>query len=206
MAAFEHVSFHKAQARKTAELLFRTLPDFYTSSWTTAQTRWAEAITHTLARSVRKRDQLTIKTFFRTGLISLDTAELTLSHPLIARAAARILRATPHGLQGPHPLPPLLIYEVAQTLQKKTGRKCNIARLLRRGLLDWKDVTEIVRQGIAQGCITAEQAIYTLGDGEAVLQLARALRLRSALSSRPCNRTPASQPDETRCNSLSTAR
>ena len=178
----EFISFRKAQAHKTAELLLRTLPDFYSGTSTVGQTHVADTITHSIARSVKKRHQLAITSLLHAGFISVETADLALSHPIIARAAVRILQADPTGLQGPLLPTPRLTHETMKELREATARQCNISRLLRRGFLDWKDATVIVRQGIQQGCITSEQALYALGDGEAVVQLARALKLRRVMA------------------------
>lgn len=182
MTPVELAPFHQAEARKTAETLFRALPDFFPNGRPPHGEALASNIPTILARSIKKRDQQILHVALRAGLISSDTMALALSHPTIAHAAARILRVDPIALQGQPPLSARLTNETIRELRATTKRQCNIRRLLKRTSIDWKDVATIALQGMSQGCVTAEQAIYALGDGVTIIQLARAVRLKQAIS------------------------
>lgn len=182
MIPVELAPFHQAEARKTAETLFRELPDFFSNGRPPHGEALARNIPKMLARSIKKRDQQILNAALNAGLLSYDTMALARSHPTIAHAAARILQIEPAALQGQPPLCPRLANETIRELRETTTRRCNIQRLLKRTSIDWKDVATIALQGILKGCVTSEQAIYALGDGVAIVQLARAVRLKQAMS------------------------
>jgi hypothetical protein len=179
MTSLKIAPFHLREARKTAEALFRTLPDFCPSNKAPHPKDLTNNFEKILTSSIKKHNRLSIEAAFHAGYISEDTRTLALSHPVIARAAARILKTNPEALTSPAPL---LAHETIRELRGLTRRKCNIQRLLRRSAFNWKDVATIVLQGVNEGCLTHEEALYALSDGVAFVQLARALRLRQAIA------------------------
>ena len=178
-----HVS-HILGARKLAEQLFRSLPDFGPPPLLPPQTTNQETNRGEIQTALRRQ----IEELNSRGLLSADTVDVVLSHPLIARFAAQLLTSDPSALQSlvvdgeirKNPLVDLIEEDLTRRAQSTT-----IEPMLELETpLSWSDEADLIGYALQEGTISKTEAMYALCDHIALQQLRRVLRLHKALENK----------------------
>lgn len=172
---------HLLGARRLAEQLFRSLPDFGATPSFSSPGLPEEPSASEIHPSLRSE----LLELLSRGLLSEDTIEVVLSHPIIAHFASQLLAMDPTALQElvvegeirENPLVQLIGDDLTRRAQTSPLKPI----LEQESPISRDEEASLVGHALNEGTISTTEAVYALCDQIALQQLRRVLRLHKTV-------------------------